>query len=181
VTVAGRGAVLLDRDGTLNEVPANYVTSLDLFHALPGAFEAVGRLTHAGWPGFVATTQACIDKGMVEASVVDEIHDECRRLAAPHGGAFGGFYVCPHVPGAGCSCRKPLPGLLLRAAVEHRFDIFRSFMIGDTARDLVAGRAAGTTSLFVRTGNDREPPEGFPAELAFDDLAHAVDWILASD
>lgn len=180
MTAAGRAAVILDRDGTLNERPAEYVTSLDLFHPIAGSFEAVGRLTRAGWPVVVATNQACIGKGMVDRSVVDEVHEECRRVAALHGGAFEGFYVCPHAPDAGCSCRKPLPGLLLRAAEEQNFDIFRSFMIGDTARDLLAGRAAGATSLFVRSGNDGDAPEGHPAELAFDDLAHAVDWVLAS-
>lgn len=178
MTRVGRPAVLLDRDGTLNVNPSNYVTSIDLLQPIPGSFEAVGRLTRAGWPVVVVTNQACIGKGLATAESVNDVHDECRRLASTHGGSFEGFYVCPHVPDAGCTCRKPLPGLLLSAAQDLDLDLFRSYMVGDTIRDVLAGRAAGATSLWVRTGNDPEPPDGHALDLAFDDLASAADWIL---
>ncbi|MBZ0269489.1 HAD-IIIA family hydrolase, partial [bacterium] len=132
-----RPAVLLDRDGTLNATPSRYVTSVADFVAIPGAFEAVGRLCRAGWPVSVITNQGGIGSGLVTAEEVGRIHDECRRLAALHGGSFDGIHVCPDPPDAPTERRKPRPGMLLEAAREHGYDLFRSYMVGDSERDLV--------------------------------------------
>lgn len=176
-----RPAVLLDRDGTLNASPGRYVTSVDQFVAIPGAFEAVGRLCRAGWPVSVITNQGGIGSGLVSAAEVDRIHDKCRRLAAEHGGAFDGFHVCPDRPDAPTERRKPRPGMLLEAARDHGYDLFRSYMVGDSDRDLVAGRAAGATPLLVLTGHGCETASSGeqPVEWIFPSLAEAADWILA--
>ncbi len=175
-----RPAVFLDRDGTLNVSPDHYLTSLDDFVPIPGAFEAVGRLCAAGWPVAVITNQGCLGKGLVTRDEVDRIHAECERLAAVHQGTFEGFYVCPDPPEAPTDRRKPKPGMLFEAASEQGYDLFRSYMIGDTERDLVAGRAAGTTPLLVLTGHgtDVRAKGVHPAEFMFVSLAEAVDWIL---
>jgi D-glycero-D-manno-heptose 1,7-bisphosphate phosphatase len=175
-----RRAVLLDRDGTLNVNPSAYVTRLEEFEPIAGAFEAVGRLCRAGWSVSVVTNQSGIGKGLVTSAAVGEIHRECERLAAAHGGAFDGFYVCPDLPGFGSELRKPLPGMLLAAARDHDYDLFRSYTIGDSERDLVAGRAAGTTPLLVLTGHgERTRREtDHPEDRTFASLAEAVDWIL---
>jgi D-glycero-D-manno-heptose 1,7-bisphosphate phosphatase len=174
-----RPAVLLDRDGTLNVDLPSGVTRLEDFAPIPGAFEAVGRLTAAGWPVAVVTNQSVLGRGLASTEIVDAIHAECVRLAALHGGRFDGFHVSPDPPGSDSLRRKPLPGLLFEAAQEHGYDLLRSFMIGDSVRDLVAGRAAGATPLLVLTGKGRQTlTHGHPPDRTFADLAKAVDWIL---
>jgi D-glycero-D-manno-heptose 1,7-bisphosphate phosphatase len=175
-----RPAVFLDRDGTLNVSPEYYLTSLDDFVPIPGAFEAVGRLCAAGWPVAVITNQGGLGQGLVAPEEVDRIHAECERLAAAHGGHFDGFYVCPDPPDSATDRRKPKPGMLFEAARDHGYDLFRSYMIGDTQRDLAAGRAAGATPLLVLTGHgaDVRARGIHPAEFTFASLGPAVDWIL---
>ncbi|MFN8179799.1 MAG: HAD-IIIA family hydrolase [bacterium] len=175
-----RPAVFLDRDGTLNVDLPNGVASLAEFVPIPGSFEAVGRLTKAGWPIAVVTNQSVIGRGLASPETVDAIHAECARLAAVHGGRFDGFHVSPDPPGSDSLRRKPLPGLLFEAAQQHGYDLLRSYMVGDSMRDLVAGRAAGATPLLVLTGQGRQAlaERGHPRDRTFADLAEAVDWIL---
>ena len=181
MTGESRRAVLLDRDGTLNVNPPHYVKSVDELEPIPGAFEAVGRLTRAGWGVAVVTNQSCIGKGIVSAAAVDEVNEACRRLAEAHGGIIDGFHVSPDAPGSDSPARKPRPGLLLAAARDHGYDLARSYTVGDSTRDLEAGRAAGTTPLLVLTGHGEAArrESGHPADRTFPSLAEAVDWILA--
>lgn len=176
-----RRAVLLDRDGTLNVDLTDGVRRIEDFVPIPGSFEAVGRLCAAGWGVAVVTNQSVIGRGWAPAETVDAVHRECERLAAIHGGRFDGFHVCPDPPGSDSPRRKPRPGLLFEAAQAHGYDLFRSYMIGDSVRDLVAGRAAGATPLLVLTGKGWQTQQegGHPPVRAFMDLAEAVDWILA--
>jgi D-glycero-D-manno-heptose 1,7-bisphosphate phosphatase len=174
-----RPAVLLDRDGTLNESPDGWITSVEEFVPIPGAFEAVGRLCRAGWPCSVTTNQSCVGRGIATMEQVERVNRECSRLAAEHGAAFDGVFVCPHAPEDGCPCRKPLPGLLLQAAAAHEYDLFRSYAIGDSDRDIVAGRAAGATPLLVLTGHGRKARSEHPVHLTFPTVAEAIDWILS--
>ena len=175
-------AVLLDRDGTLNEARGYYVRSVEELVPIPGAFEAVGRLCRAGWQVSVVTNQSCIGKGIVDVATVDAIHAECRRLAGVHGGVIDDFYVSPDLPDADSETRKPRPALLLAAARDHGYDLSRSCTVGDAARDLEAGRAAGTLPLLVLTGHGEKTraETGHPAEHTFPSLAEAADWILAN-
>jgi D-glycero-D-manno-heptose 1,7-bisphosphate phosphatase len=179
--VKRRAAVLLDRDGTLNVDLPEGVRHLSDFVPIAGSFEAVGRLCRAGWPVAVVTNQSVIGRGLATAETVEAVHAECARLAAEHGGRFDAFLVCPDPPGSGSPRRKPHPGMLFEAAQEHGYDLLRSYMVGDSARDLLAGRAAGATALLVLTGKGKETAaEGTqPAERTFADLSAAVDWILA--
>jgi D-glycero-D-manno-heptose 1,7-bisphosphate phosphatase len=163
----------------LNVPPPSYVTRVEDFVPLPGAFEAVGRLCRAGWPVAVCTNQSCIGRGLVSAEVVDRIHDECARIAALHGARFDGFHVCPHRPEDACPCRKPRPGLLLDAARDHGYDLARSYFVGDAQRDVEAARAAGATPILVRTGGADEAGVRDPETAVFDDTAQACAWILA--
>jgi D-glycero-D-manno-heptose 1,7-bisphosphate phosphatase len=178
-----RPAVLLDRDGTLNTNLPQGVTRIEEFDPIPGAFEAVGRLCRAGWPVSVVTNQSGISKGIVSRETVDEVHRLCERLASEHGGRFDGFYVSPDLPGSGSPRRKPRPGMIAEAATEHGYDLFRSYVIGDSFRDLVAGRAAGCTPLLVLTGRGRETREtnDHPANRTFESISEAVDWILSQE
>jgi D-glycero-D-manno-heptose 1,7-bisphosphate phosphatase len=112
---------------------------------------------------------------------VERVHAELRRQAAARGARFDEVMVCPHAPDAGCTCRKPLPGLLLEAASRFGYDLFRSYVVGDSRTDLLAGRAAGARPLLVRTGKGAREAEHArqPAHLTFPSLAEAVDWILS--
>jgi D-glycero-D-manno-heptose 1,7-bisphosphate phosphatase len=171
--------VLLDRDGTLNHSPGEgWVTEPGEFVPIDGAFEAVARLNRAGWPVAVVTNQSCVGRGLASAEQVERVNRECLRVARERGAVLDAILVCPHGPEDHCSCRKPLPGLLLRAAQERSYDLLRSYMVGDSPRDLLAGRAAGATPLLVLTGKGDRARAEHPPHLTFPSLAEAVDWIL---
>jgi len=143
-------ASFLDRDGVINRrIVCGYVMSWDQFEFLPGALDALHNLSDFGRPIFVITNQSCIGRGLVTAIEIERIHacmcDEIKR----HGGTIDGVYVCPHRPDKDCSCRKPRPGLLLRAAREHDVDLERSWMVGDSASDVRAGQSAGCRTILV--------------------------------
>ena len=121
-----RPAVLLDRDATLNENPGGWITSVEDFVPIPGAFEAVGRLCRAGWPVALATNQSCVGRGIATMEQVNRVHEECLRVAAENGVTLDGIFVCPHAPGEGCACRKPMPGLLLEAALTGGWTTLRA-------------------------------------------------------
>jgi D-glycero-D-manno-heptose 1,7-bisphosphate phosphatase len=186
--MAGRRGVLLDRDGVLVEeagVPRGEP------RPLPGAAVALRRLVDAGFALAVVTNQTVIARGLAHEEQVAETH---LRLAAALGQPGLPFFVCPHHPSADderyradCACRKPRPGLLLRAADELGLDLARSVMVGDRISDVAAGARAGCLTVLLRTGAHLEapiespdPPEpGLQADFECDDLAAAVDWILA--
>lgn len=175
-----RRAVLLDRDGTLNTSPGEgWITDPADFRPLPGAFEAVGRLARAGWAVCVVTNQSCVGRGLASAEQVERVNRRCAEIAHAQGARFDEILVCPHAPEAGCECRKPLPGMLVAAAGRHGYDLFRSYMVGDSLRDLLAGRAAGATPLLVLTGKGERARPEHPEHLTFPSLAEAVDWILS--
>jgi D-glycero-D-manno-heptose 1,7-bisphosphate phosphatase len=184
-----RPAVFLDRDGTIiREV--GYLRSPAQLRLLPGAASAIKRLNQPGFAVIVASNQSGVARGMLTEAEVALTNEALQRRLARHGARVDAFYFCPHHPEVGppryrrrCRCRKPSPGMLLRAARELDLDLARSFAIGDSARDLLAGRNAGAGAVLVRTGYGRETEAQcgphLPADHVSDDLAGAVDWILA--
>ena len=186
MTAALKPAVFLDRDGTIN-VEKNYLYRVEDFEFLPGVPDALRRLQKAGYLIFVVTNQSGVARGYFTLADVDRLHRHLQQELRHQGAVIDGFYVCPHHPERGlapwrraCNCRKGSPGLLLQAATEHGVDLSRSFMVGDKAADVEAGRRAGCTPLLVLTGYGAVTS----AELAGDpvprcaDLAAAVDQIL---
>lgn len=178
-------AVFLDRDGTL-VVEKGYITVPDDIELIPGVAEALVRLREAGWKLFVVTNQGCVAKGMITEDELGVIHFRMVSLLGAAGAELDGIYACPHHPegtvpdySIECDCRKPRPGMLERAASEHGLDLASCVMIGDTMRDLDAGRAAGVRSILVRTGKGRRQPPENPAVHVAEDLAAAVAWLLA--
>jgi histidinol-phosphate phosphatase family protein len=110
---------------------------------LPGAPEAIALLGGAGFRVIVVTNQSCVAKGLLTVPELNKIHQQmCGELAAA-GAVIDGIYYCPHEEEPPCSCRKPAPGLLLTAARAHQIDLTASWMIGDSDRDIEAGRKAG--------------------------------------
>lgn len=176
-------AVFLDRDGVVTVEGGDYVTHPDQLRLLPGAAEAVARLTRAGWPVYLFTNQAGVGRGYLALDMLADIHARLRLLLAEVGGELAGVYACPHSPEDNCACRKPKPGLLLRAARENALDLTTCYVVGDSPRDLAAGCAAGCRTLLVLTGHTAhyDPgtfPEPHPDEV-FADVAAVADWFCA--
>ena len=190
-----RRAVFMDRDGTVS-AEVGYVTSLDSFRLLPRSAAAIRRLNEAGMLAIVVTNQSGLARGLFDEALMNDVHALMRRQLEQAGARLDGLYVCAHHPSLGeppwrqdCDCRKPKPGLLTLAAREHGVDLASSYVIGDSARDLEAGRRAGAMPVLVLTGHgqddlrDRIEPVGGdarPAHVA-DDLLDAVEWILAKE
>jgi len=171
-------AVFLDRDGVLNERPPEheYVRSAAGFRWLPGAPEAVAAITGAGFRPIVVSNQRGIARGLLTWETLAEI-EELIRARLPNVGVQGiAFYYCPHDVDEGCSCRKPEPGLILRAAEEHEIDLRASVMVGDSWHDVEAGRRAGCRTVLL----DRDYSEADSArpDYVTDTLVAATDWIL---
>jgi D-glycero-D-manno-heptose 1,7-bisphosphate phosphatase len=148
----GIRAIFLDRDGVICENRPDHVKSWSEFRFLPGAKNGLAALGRLGMPIIVVTNQAVIDREMVPASVVDDIHRRMVAEVAACGGRIDRVVYCPHRPEDRCTCRKPEPGMLLQVADEMDIDLSQSYLIGDAATDLIAGQLAGCRTFLVLTG-----------------------------
>jgi D-glycero-D-manno-heptose 1,7-bisphosphate phosphatase len=150
-----RPAIILDRDGVLNERPpkAEYVRSWDDFRWLPGAKEALKLLKIAGYRTVVVSNQAGVGRGIMSLEAVETIHARMIADAVSAGGSIDATYYCPHDWTDGCECRKPRPGLLFRAQRELHLDLSRTLFIGDDERDAEAAEAAGCPFALVSGRN----------------------------
>jgi D-glycero-D-manno-heptose 1,7-bisphosphate phosphatase len=152
-------AAFLDRDGVINlKAPeGSYITRWDEMQFLPGVVEAIAMLNRAGFLVIVVTNQRCIGKGLITAAELEAMHERMRDDLAKAGAFLDGIYYCPHELQAACACRKPRPGMLLEAASVHSIDLTRSWMIGDSDRDVEAGKRAGCKTVRIlesgKTGN----------------------------
>src|SRR2546429_5773842 len=135
--------VLLDRDGVINRMRPDYVKRWDELELLPGAVEALARLSRAGCDVVVLTNQSAIGRGLTTRKQVDEIHRRLGAVVAQAGGRIQAFLLCPHTPVDGCACRKPAPGLLLRARGELGVDLARAGLVGDPLSHPQAAPPAG--------------------------------------
>ncbi|HSJ27008.1 MAG TPA: HAD-IIIA family hydrolase [Acidimicrobiia bacterium] len=149
--VSGSPAIILDRDGVLNEKPprATYVTSWDEWRWIPGSLEALAELTAAGYRVFVVSNQAGIGRGVMTEDQLAEIHERMFEEVAAAGGRIDGLYHCPHDWDEGCTCRKPEPGMLFQVQREHHIDLTETVFVGDDPRDALAAQAAGAPSFLV--------------------------------
>jgi D-glycero-D-manno-heptose 1,7-bisphosphate phosphatase len=173
----GQKAVFLDRDGVLIEDRGPLTCPEDIVLQTVAA-PALRRLKQAGYRLIVVSNQTAVSRGLIDEQAVCALEEEIeRRLERAGGVALDGFYFCPHHPRAtlpayrrSCGCRKPAPGLLLRAAEEQGIDLARSTMVGDRPSDVVAGRRAGCRTIQVQTGQHLAPcievADGFVAQPA---------------
>jgi len=148
MTTEGRRAAFLDRDGTVISDPG-YLSDPGQVELLPNAAAALAELAQHGYLLVVVSNQSGIGRGLITAQEAHLVHRRFVDVLAQAGVALDAAYYCPHAPDAGCPCRKPRPGLLLDAAREHRIDLHRSIMIGNSASDVGAGRAAGTSTILL--------------------------------
>lgn len=169
-------AVFLDRDGVINRAvvrdgkpyPPGNISALEI---LPGVSAAMRLLHNAGWLLIVITNQPDVARGTISKVVVEAINAELQRRLP-----IDEFRTCYHDSGDGCDCRKPLPGALLDAALEHGIDLAKSYMVGDRWRDTEAGARAGCKTIFVDYGYNEKQPEKFDYRVR--SLAEAANIIL---
>jgi len=180
-----RRAVFLDRDGVINQNRPDYVKSWAEFAFLPGVFAPLRRLAESDFAVVVISNQSAVGRGLLARQDLEEIHRQMIREIEAAGGRIDAIEVCPHHPAAGCTCRKPQPGLLRQAAVSLDLDLTRSFLVGDARSDVEAALRAGCVPVMVLTGRGRDQLRQMPTELAARchvaaDLAAAVAYILES-
>jgi D-glycero-D-manno-heptose 1,7-bisphosphate phosphatase len=179
--------VILDRDGTINEDSADFIKSADEWKPLPGALEAIARLTHAGWHVVVASNQSGVGRGYFDAGALNAMHSKMHKLLAAVGGRVDAIFYCPHAPDQACDCRKPAPGLFAQIGERYGIELKGVPTVGDSARDLMAGAALGCEPHLVLTGKGaayRGKPlsDAFPANTeVHDDLLACVDVLLSRD
>jgi D-glycero-D-manno-heptose 1,7-bisphosphate phosphatase len=183
----GPKLVILGRDGILNVFRDDHVKAPQEWIPIDGALEAVARLNQAGWHAVLATNQSGIGRGLVDMSSLNAIHRHMMESLHAKGGRIDAVFICPHVPEDRCTCRKPLPGLMMQVASRYGIDdLSRVPMVCDTARDLQAARAAGCEPHVVRTGRaahlgDAELAswtQGMGLVHTHDNLAAFADFVL---
>ena len=143
--------VFLDRDGTINR-EVHHLSDPDQLELLPGAAEGMRRLVQAGCKLIVVSNQSPIGRGLFTEGRLLEIHARLAEMLAAEGIKIDAWYWCPHVPGAGCDCRKPAPGMFLRARDEMGVILEESWIVGDRLSDLRAGKQVGAQAILVATG-----------------------------
>ena len=152
-------AVFLDRDGTIN-VYKGFLRHVDDFELIPGIAEAIKKINASGYLCIVVTNQPVVARGEVTVEALDTIHKKMETELGLNGAYIDGLYYCPHHPHKGyegevpelkieCECRKPKPGMLLKAAEDFNVDLSQSYMVGDSENDIKAGMAAGCKSTLV--------------------------------
>lgn len=183
-----RPAVFLDRDGTLIELVHHLTDPADV-QLLPRAAEAVLALREHGYACVLVTNQSVIGRGKLTIDGLELVHAELASQLGRHDTALDGIYFCPIAPISDDPQvvehpdRKPGPGMLLRAAGELQLDLGRSWMIGDTVSDVLAGRNAGCAgTILVKSGYGRERNDtDTVADHMVDDLWAASQLIIQTD
>lgn len=174
-------AIFLDRDGTINKY-VGFLRDIDEFELLPGVAEAIGKINRSGYLAIVVTNQPVIARGEVGWEELQEIHNKMETLLGLEGVYLDGIYFCPHHPHKGyegeipelkfdCDCRKPKPGMLLKAAEDFNIDLSQSWMIGDGENDIKAGEVAGCKTALIGE-------ENFNQSITGNSLLEIVEHIL---
>jgi D-glycero-D-manno-heptose 1,7-bisphosphate phosphatase len=171
-------AVFLDRDGVINRkaiTEGEYVTTWAKMQILPGVCEAISRLNRVGFKVIIVTNQRAIAKGLMTEAELESLHvDMCRYLAKSNA-KIDGVYYCPHELEPPCNCRKPQPGMLLQAAKAHSIALSDSWMVGDSDKDVEAGRRAGCRTVRLVGSSPRVDHK---ADLVAPSLLDAIAKIL---
>ncbi len=174
-----RRAVFLDRDGTVTE-EGDWSDKAAPPRLIPGAVQALKRLTERGVPLFVVTNQSGVARGYYTEQDVATFHARMASLFEAGGVSFAGIGYCPHLPTAGCSCRKPETRYLADMAGEHGLDLERCYVVGDQTTDVAMGRRNGCRTVLVQTGfGGGDGKASAQPDAVVADIREAVDWILA--
>lgn len=174
-------AIFLDRDGTINKY-VGFLRHIEDFSLIDGVSDAIKKINNSGYLAIVITNQPVIARGEVTVQELDKIHRKMETELGKDGAYINGLYYCPHHPHKGyageipefkieCDCRKPKPGLILRAAKDFNIELNKSWMIGDGENDVKAGKAAGCKTILI--GND-----AFDQDYSAKDLLDAINMII---
>jgi len=172
-------AVFIDRDGTIaQDVP--YCSRVEDFEILPTVPQGIRLLNEQGFKVVVITNQSGIARGYFTEETLSLIHQKMKDELDKYGAWVDAIYVCPHHPDERCECRKPKPALLLQVAKEMRIALKLSYMVGDDAKDIEAGRTAGCKTILVTTGPSQGNMEGQAQspDYVAGSLYEAVEWII---
>jgi histidinol-phosphate phosphatase family protein len=173
--------VFLDRDGVINRDRADYVKNLAELEIIPGVGKAIARLKQAGIWVFVASNQACVGKGLLTVDILGQISQKITMEIEKEGGAIDSFLYCPHTDDDQCDCRKPAIGLFARGLSALPVPPRSIFIVGDSQRDIKAGRMIGAQTILVLSGKVRQVDVSKltvqPDRIA-GDLTEAVELIL---
>lgn len=181
-------AIFLDRDGVIN-IDTDLIKTPDELELYPYAAEAVRRINDSGYLAIVITNQSVVARNLCTESDLRLIHNKVDTILGAENAKIDALYYCPHHPHGGfpgenpaykieCHCRKPKPGMLLDAARDFNIDLSQSWFVGDTERDIVAGKAAGVKTIRVRVGRGGEPSAVAP-DFVKENLTEAVEFILS--
>jgi D,D-heptose 1,7-bisphosphate phosphatase len=177
-------AVFMDRDGTINE-EVGYLSKLNQLKIFSSTFEAIRIINESGMKAVVITNQSGVARGFFDEDFVNAVHARINEMLQEEGAFIDRFYYCPHHPTEGngvykidCGCRKPEPGMFLKAAEDMDINLASSYMIGDMPKDIQAARSAGVKGILVQTGYEGNViPAGNPVYTA-QDILDAVRWIM---
>jgi D-glycero-D-manno-heptose 1,7-bisphosphate phosphatase len=176
-------AVFVDRDGTM-VLDKHYLADPRGLDIIPTVPEGIKKLNDAGIPVIMVTNQSGVARGKFDEATLELIHQRLFEILEDDGAIVNGLYYCPHMPDAGCDCRKPKPGMLLRARKEHGFDLTKSYIIGDRMLDIEMAHSVGAIGVIVPEPGDQyhvdseiEASKEMP-DMRKTTFLEAVDWIL---
>lgn len=181
-------AIFLDRDGTINQY-VGFLCSVNQLELIPGVAEAIKKINASGYLAIVITNQPVIARGAVTYEQLEQIHNKMETLLGLKGAYIDGLYFCPHHPHKGyegeiaelkidCDCRKPKPGMLLKAASDLHIDLSESWMIGDDENDVKAGIAAGCHTALISSMTKLDTSTMVQPDLVTESVAEFVDMII---
>jgi D-glycero-D-manno-heptose 1,7-bisphosphate phosphatase len=174
--------VILDRDGVINHDSDDYIKSADEWLPIPGSLEAIARLNNAGVQVAVISNQSGIGRKLFNMDDLAAIHAKMHEMVREAGGHIEAVFFCPHLPDAGCNCRKPKAGMFEEASRRLRLALDQVCVVGDNLSDVVAARRVGAQPVLVRTGKGarvlKKSADKLDGVPVFDDLAAATEWLL---
>ena len=142
-------AFFLDRDGVINKERKDYVKSVEEFQIIDNIPKVIKILKEKGFVVIVITNQSAINRGLVTIETLNEIHNHLQKILKDNNTSIDDFYFCPHIPDENCQCRKPNPGMLIKAVQDHDIDMNQSFMIGNSLTDVQAAQKAGCKGILL--------------------------------
>ena len=151
-------AVFLDRDGTIIE-DAGYLRDAQAIKPLAGALESLRRLSEAGWLLIVVTNQSGVGRGFISREELLNVRSSFETMMRSAGAPVTATYCCLHAPEENCECRKPSASLFFQAAAENHIDLSQSWMIGDRESDILSGRNAGCSTIWLRNSVHAVSPD----------------------
>lgn len=181
-------AIFLDRDGTINK-SVGFLKNIDDFELLPNVAESIRYINDSSYLCIVVTNQPIVARGAITFEGLQRIHDKMETLLGAQGAYIDGLYYCPHHPDKGfegevselkidCDCRKPKPGMLLQAKEDFNIDMSSSWMIGDSKRDIEAGKNAGCKTALIVQSEGETTEMQVVSTFYVDNLLEAVNLLL---